>query len=61
MIGLVIPAFEPPTGLPGLLRVLREVVDDCRIVVVDDGSSDRSVFESCAVVESVVVCTMLKT
>lgn len=55
MIGLVIPALEPPTGLPDLLRALREVVDDCRIVVVDDGSSDRSVFESCAVVESVVV------
>ena len=55
MIGLVIPALDPPTDLPDLLRELRKAVDDCRIVLVDDGSSDRSVFESCATVDSVLV------
>ena len=55
MIGLLVPALDPPTDLPELLRALRRAVDDCRIVLVDDGSSDRSVFESCAMINSVLV------
>ena len=55
MIGLVVPALDPSADLPDLFRALREAVDDCRIVLVDDGSSDRSVLESCATINSVLV------
>lgn len=37
---IVIPAFNESGSLPGVLRHLHEVVPECEVVVIDDGSSD---------------------
>ena len=48
MIGVVIAALDPPESLPGFVRDLRSRIPASvlRIVVVDDGSRDRSAFRA---------------
>ena len=55
MIGLLVPALDPPETLPQMLRDLAKAIEDCRIVLVDDGSSDRAVFDACETLDSVSV------
>ena len=47
MIGIVIPALDPPPALIDLVAGLRrELPRQSRIIVVDDGSADRSLFRA---------------
>ena len=39
---IVIPAFNEEEALPTVLKTLREQVPDYQVIVVDDGSSDRT-------------------
>lgn len=54
MIGVVIPALDPPVTLPGFVKELRAQVTG-PIVIVNDGSSSRSVFREIEGLDDVTV------
>ena len=54
MIGLIVPALNPPATLADLVAELL-TIPSTRIVVVDDGSSDQSMFKALAVPNLVTV------